>query len=907
MKIQGEKSMGKLWVKNEKWKGYSYKKYSISNTFGGYRRGLGNYIRKYNNLNQQQLMMLLKAAKEGAWEILDLSNCGLASLPKELWEITSLKVLFLGNGEDKLNSDERNTFKEIPDEIRQLVNLEALSVQGLINVKFSYEISKLPRLVYLDCFHCQMQSFPVALRNNNLKGIGIECKNIEVLRIICNLKHIEDLYLTWSLIEEIPSCIGNLKKLRTLFLVHSQVKKIAEDLGGLKEIKVLDIRDTPLGNKIPEELQKQSAKALIAYIQRLQSESNKYKCLESKMLIVGQGNVGKSCLLERIINNQYEEHESTEGINIKKWTYDSCGKRYTLNIWDFGGQEIYHSTHQFFLTKRSLYIFVWDARAEEEYGRIDYWLKTIESFADDSPIIIAINKCDEKTTRINRIDFQMYKAKYPQIHNIIEISCKDNINIGSLKTAIKKLASNLPIMKDDWLKNWLQVRMELERKRKSKNYIAYFEYREICKKYGLNEEEQKSLSRYLHDLGIILHYGDDLDLRGTIILSPEWATTAVYKILDSQETILKNRNGILCTSDLSEIWQDKQVYPEEYYTFLLKVMEKFELCFKLGKEQFLVSELLENTALPLPLNWDFSNNTIRMIYKYDFMPAGVMTRLIVKLNHYIASDQKRKLCWKRGIYLKYKDAYASVIMTDDILEKKIEIMVSQKVGIDLRRELLSIIRHGLGEVNSMFSKLKVEELVPCNCHKNCNFLFHYDTLCRSLEKGHVEIQCHESFSNVNVLKLLEGIEIKRAEEKENSMYSFVNVNPVITNTVTVDTKNSAVQNQTINIEELHETIMEVHGNLNELLEETNDKSLIEEIEKIKAALEEMESLNKTNDIKKSGKLNKLRRLIEGFSENGEYRKFLEGGKKVAQIVGELAVKYNKIACLVGMQAIPFLQ
>ena len=47
-------------------------------------------------------------------------------------------------------------------------------------------------------------------------------------------------------------------------------------------------------------------------------------------------------------------------------------------FWDFGGQEIYHATHQFFLTKRSLYLFVWEARKEEESRHFDYWLNVIK-------------------------------------------------------------------------------------------------------------------------------------------------------------------------------------------------------------------------------------------------------------------------------------------------------------------------------------------------------------------------------------------------------------------------------------------------------------------------------------------------------------------------------------------------
>lgn len=62
-------------------------------------------------------------------------------------------------------------------------------------------------------------------------------------------------------------------------------------------------------------------------------------------------------------------------------------------------------------------MLVWDALAEEAYGQIDYWLKTIQSFAAESPIIIVVNKCGKNIGRIRRIgkeDYRILITNYPK-------------------------------------------------------------------------------------------------------------------------------------------------------------------------------------------------------------------------------------------------------------------------------------------------------------------------------------------------------------------------------------------------------------------------------------------------------------------------------------------------------------
>lgn len=898
--------METLWGEKKIIEEYSTKNVPISGIFGiNYEKTLC-YERYYKSLDEEQLIQLLEDAERNCWTSLDLSNCGIKQLPEKLWDLKTLKILHLGNRAGENNN--LNVYSEISEKISNLKDLEALSICNMPNIPIPKALKHLPQLTYLDCFGCKFRNIPNNIINKNIKAIGIECYDADELAKICKMKKLEEIFLTGSELKTLPIDISDLKFLRRLHLVNSKVEVIPESLLNLKQLKYFNIDNTPLANNIPKEMIRQGPYDVISYICRQQNQQEVYFFNESKMIIVGQGNVGKSCLLDRIMNSNYEEKESTEGIDVKTWVYNSNKKKYILNIWDFGGQEIYHSTHQFFLTERSLYIFVWDARAEEEYGRIDYWLKTIESFAGDSPIIICINKCDKDITRVNRIDFKEYKEKYSQIQNILDISCKDNINIKRLKTLIIKEASNLQITKEKWLKSWYDIRGEIEKISSERKYITYDEYKSICSKFQVGIEEGKSLSKYLHDLGVILHYQDDPFLKSIVILSPEWATSAVYKILDSQENILKNRNGVLYIKDLSLIWNDSKLYPEDKHIFLIKIMEKFQLCYQLNKESYLVAELLENTSIECPAEWDFNNpSCIKIIYSYDFMPAGIMTRFIVKINEYIANINGKDMCWRKGVYLKHRTAYASVIMKDTLAEKKIEVKVNAKENSIHVRELLYIIRKTINEINSNFKKINVEEFVPCNCSPQCNYTFAYSSLCNALDKKVETIQCYNSFKQVNVLNLLEGIDIMKPEKIGPYSIQIQN-NPVISNSNNVVTKNDISQANILNMQEVKNIIMEMQGDIAELKEDLLEEipreyqdDVKRQLEKINTDLESASNMKTPEEVIKSGKLNKLKRwLSEMTDKDSEINKSLTKAKNIIAIINGLAIKFHGLAEKLGI-------
>ena len=137
---------------------------------------------------------------------------------------------------------------------------------------------------------------------------------------------------------------------------------------------------------------------------------------------MGRGGVGKTSLVNRLVHDTFVRNSAkTEGIQITQWPVTVGGETVRLYVWDFGGQEIMHATHQFFLTERSLYLIVLSGREGSEDEDAEYWLKMAASFGGESPVIVALNKMNEHRFDVNRRALQQ---KYPNIRGFVATDCK---------------------------------------------------------------------------------------------------------------------------------------------------------------------------------------------------------------------------------------------------------------------------------------------------------------------------------------------------------------------------------------------------------------------------------------------------------------------------------------------------
>ncbi len=665
-----------------------------------------------------------------------LSNNQINTLPEGIEQLTNLTSLYLNN----------NQLSTLPKGIGELTKLWKLDLRDNQLSILPEGIGQLTNLKYLYLSNNQLNTLPEEIGQlTNLKYLYLKNNQLSTLpKGIKQLTNLRELNLSNNQLSTLPEVIGQLTNLKELDLSNNQLSTLPEVIGQLTNLWRLGLSNNPLP-PLPPEIR--GISKIINYYLALQNKEKK-KLNEAKMLLVGRAEVGKSSLLNRLLHNEFNEKQNTtDGIIIEEWQVKLENDRdIRLNIWDFGGQEIMHATHQFFLTKRSLYILVWDARQDEKDGEVDYWLKLIKSFGGDSPVIIVLNKIDQGNLELDRRGLM---AKYENIKDFVRTSCRDNIGIDELKEVIKREVNKLEHLDTIFPSSWFEIKEELEDM--DKDYIEYEKYEIMCNKKEINEESQLTLIKFLHDLGIVLNYQDDARLSITNILNPEWVTTGVYKIINSKEI----SKGILEVEKLKDIL-DKKEYPKNKWFFIIDMMKKFELCFELDSDKkYLIPELLPKETPEF--KEDYKLNSLAFQYHYDFLPSSVISRFIVRMNLFIFEN----VYWRSGVIL--ADEKNKALVRSDTADGKIFInIIGEK---DTRRDFLAKIRSNFEHIHKTISEIKPKEIIPLP--DNPQVTIPYEYLLKLEKKGIMKYYYPPIDSEIDIKGLLDGVEneIMRSPEK----------------------------------------------------------------------------------------------------------------------------------------------
>jgi internalin A len=462
-----------------------------------------------------------------------------------------------------------------------LNNLQTLYAQG--NAIKEMSLGSCPYLEILDSSNNQLTKFETLGNCDQLHSLYLYNNRLPTIDITHDLPNLETLHLQKNKLNNFPA--------------HRQLK--------FKNLKQLYLQDNPLADipkdYHPTEFIYVAENSIDFWNDQIEFRKGNTKNTRVKIVLIGNGRVGKTSLYKRLAGKDFEPNEPSTH-KIERYTLDITHlnkveiKDFTASLWDFGGQAIYLATHQFFLTPDALYLIVstddihyykycerdkpttHNSTVEQPPKQKEYWIDMVNRHAGNSPIIFVHTHAKKRnftTEIVNQkecyaINFNAdpQEKDYDKYLEDLQDKITDNLNehpnlLGEL---IAKTYNNL--------------RLAIEELSKIQPKITKQKFDAICKDCEIDDNNYDSALQYLVRKGVVIHISKQEGLKNTIFIDPDWLLERVYKIIDND---LIGSEGRFRKSFLLEILKEGNDTLEDTNTKaneLLELLTHFKLIFE---------------------------------------------------------------------------------------------------------------------------------------------------------------------------------------------------------------------------------------------------------------------------------------------------------------------------------------
>ena len=541
----------------------------------------------------------------------------------------------------------------------------------------------------------------------------------------------------------------------TLYLTGNRLSELPPALGDIG-LLILDVAENPLP---PEILA--AAREGTEELRRLLSLLHKEGQLihEVKLVLVGEGEVGKSSLLAALREEPWiENRDTTHGIQIKPVEVIHEGIRITLNGWDFGGQAIYRPTHQLFFTDPAIYLVIWKPREGPELGLVEHWITMIQHRAGARVrihIVATHGGPGQRYAHLNKVALRQRFGDV--ICGFHHVDSKTGFGLDELRTAIAATAAQLPHVSRWYPASWLRLREALSARESSS--LRYSEYEALAADSGLSSISARSLAINSHSLGHWIYYADDPGLADLVILRPDWLSVAIGFVLENEPTI--QSGGLLPHQRLAEIWDDPNRdaglrYGHGLQQIFLRLMERFELTYRVpeivpGEPLSLVAQLVPTVPSDLSKLWkrngliDIERTQVVRILERDSgrttIPEGLIFRFIVLFHRYSlgVEDVTASAHWQTGVILRNRYGSRALITVDNA---SLNIKAQGSGSTSFLQQIVTEIRDYVeGFWKGLATHVMVPCVVPCGLNEPGRGLFDIDKLIARRDRGRNDYPC----------------------------------------------------------------------------------------------------------------------------------------------------------------------
>ncbi|MBQ4801140.1 leucine-rich repeat domain-containing protein [Pseudoalteromonas sp. MMG006] len=544
--------------------------------------------------------------------------------------LTNLTILVFGY----------NNFNETG--IENLTNLTSLDCSGS-QLNTLNGIENLIKLTKLDCHNNKLENLSGIENLIDLTSLNCSGNLLTNIDEIEKLDNLTFLNCSRNFISSLNNIVNH-PTVDTLYCINSNIEYLE---GPLPK------RNNPI-KFVPYELL-DNINAIRSWSNEIEQYGyvNEYK---EKIIFVGNGRVGKTTLAKALKerkpqNSKYRE-DTTIGISLLDWSpSDVEGNKWEINIWDFGGQKLYHSTHRLFQSLSGIYCVLWAEQCHEgekiNNHTLRYWLDLIHNNESDNSIITIksqIDLADKVGLNNEAFNDQPYSC-LPRVG----VSAWDYTNIETLRSLIISHLNKQAKLQIRIPKTWDIVREEVKGWGKT---ISKSEFEWLCSEN--NVLRPSILLTYLNRCGDIFY--DEYQFSNTIFIDQNWVLEAINRLFEVNMELgnprdwIKRNNGEVSGAELYEIFHDYEPQDTELFvSFMIQAQMLFclseDLLTKFKSKQFVVPSLLtdeEPLAVPRNVNAD-----VHYRLHYPWLHRLVIESIIVECHHL----SNESYWWLDGIYI----------------------------------------------------------------------------------------------------------------------------------------------------------------------------------------------------------------------------------------------------------------
>jgi small GTP-binding protein len=614
------------------------------------------------------------------------------------------------------------------------------------------------------CAFSITQNLP-ALAHLDLAGTGVDHDGAQ--RIARGLPNLAGLDLSHTDVAR----TGVDDVLRVLFSSHpSRLRRLAFDHEGSSDDGLMELFRTD------------DARAIgAAYRRSVEArEDEKVAFGEAKLVVLGDEAVGKTSLVRALVEGERADpdEQKTQGVNHRIWVTPwapVAGERTQLNIWDFGGQEILHQTHRYFLSERCILVIVLDRRKQDDKS-VEDWLRVAKHRAPRSPVVVVVNKCDDGTHNLD-VDFERLQQEHPEIVGVFSTSCSPaTMSLGQsmapLRRCLRQLLTDderLESVRKQVPKAWVRVREDVRARAAEAQVLSATEFVNLCRdgydaaERVIDEAEQRGVLRMLHQMGVVVAHGltpETRSLEGLTLLDPNWFTSAVYALLDYGTAEFDRRTlGERLRRDPDRA----PLYPDERLDYIIDLLQQkqFALAFRLPGDadppRYLLPEALSPTAPAAVGGWD--PDSLRFRYRYRKLVRGLIPQFQVFAHPHTQEGGDR---WRTGCTLVVDGC--PVLIDGDLADNRIEIHVAGPRR--RRRDALAVVRSLFAIVHGRVPEVEPQACVPLPDKPAVDVRFDYLCVLEGEEGGDHEFRPDGGDRRYTVAELLDGVHSPRAPAPE---------------------------------------------------------------------------------------------------------------------------------------------